>query len=179
MAYNLRREYLIAHKDFVNRLIRLADTNQWAKVVCKSPEEAQDLQYLVNNLLYSLCRYEPGQAHVRRKVRTKIEWEPGGEIAVYMGVPPAGFKLRGPQPVPVEVTAAVPSSQLTIEDEITSETWPTVLVSLTAAAKNPTITMVVIRKPPSADGIRYLAEMLSGHGFTLDHASPEMVLRRK
>jgi len=177
MGYNLRREFLIAHKEDVDKLIRLARDEDWQRVVCNDPESAMRAQYLINNLLFSLARWEPSLTYVRDKVRTKLEWEPGGKIAVYVGVPPAGMAIRGTRPQPVHIEPAGVDTTLSIEEEITSDNWSRIASQLIGAIKKPWINTITIRHPPELAGIRWIAEKLEPH-FAIEQTQPTFVLTR-
>lgn len=176
MSYNLRREFLNVHRRTVEMLIGLAERREWARIDCASPEEVQNKQYLINNLLFSLAKHYPDRAHIRRDVRTKVEWA-DGRIVLWVGVPPVGMVLRGHQPVPIEAVPVAPADHLVITDEITSESWPRVSLAIVNAKKAPMIQVVVFDHPPDAPGIQFIAERLSPD-FEIEATTPRFVLRR-
>lgn len=180
MAYNWRREYLLANRHIVDRLIEIADKKDWVQIDLPNPEEAYRQQYVINNLLTSLARWEPARAYVRATVRCHIQWASDTTAChLFVGVPPASIKLRGFRPSPFVNEAKRPQteSQLEFTQPITSENWATFSISLLRAKTDGSVTEVVVQHPPTAEGIQFIAEQLSPE-FEVVHAAPTLRLRR-
>lgn len=183
MAYNLRRAFLLSHKSTTDELIRLADSNEWARIACTSPEEAASKQHLVNNLLYALARYYPDRAYVRKVVRTKVAWsddtDPKQGMVLWVGVPPANVTLRGSRPIDLTIVKPVTrSSAYVIEEQITEDNWSRIGIGMLAAAANPLVEEITFLIPPEDEGIIFIGEQLAQHGFEVEATKPHFRLRK-
>lgn len=178
MAYNLRRGFLLAHKDLVTQLIGLADRREWVRVECRDPEDANAKQYRINNLLYILARYHPDRGYVRSLVRTKLEWGVDGSMTLWLGVPPDGVNLRGSKPLTLEPVKASRSAELVIDEAVTEDSWTRISLSMLTAAAGDQIEEIVLRLPPEPEGIEFIAKQLGPFGFDLVSTKPVVRLKR-
>ena len=180
MGYNLRQSFLLANAGFAAELIQLAKEEGWKRVVLDTPEDAANLQYRVNNVLYALAKWQPDKAWVRKTVRTKLVWEDNHTV-LYIGIPPVGVRLRGAPPQAV-ILQNPPNKveEYVVNEEISADNWVAVSMGLVKAANDPLIQSVIVRHPPNEPaGVRFIAEQLAKYGFNLERTAPEMILRRE
>lgn len=175
VAYNYRREYLMANEELLRKLINLADTDMQGEAEFADPGKAQAFQFKVNNLLASLASNHPGRAYVRKKVRTWVTAR-GDRTIVVIGVPAPGHVLRGARPLPIEVKPREIEGILTIPGDVTAN-WPMVGVKLAAAKHSQDVRRIVLLAPPNEDGIKFISDHMAPE-FQLVSSGPPMVLER-
>lgn len=184
MSYNYSPAYLRAHKDLVNKLVALADSDAQASLSFNTADEARAWRFTVNNCLACLARNQPALAYVRNRVRTWVTWA-NERYTVNVGVPSIDQKLKGPRPSAVErdipLAASVSSTQygntLRIAEPITPESWPAISLKLAGALADKAIGTVVIEHSPEPAGIKYIAERMEPD-FELRQATPQLILVR-
>ena len=178
MGYNMKREFLLIHKELVNKFIELADSNGMASYLCETPQEASDTRYLFNNLLASLAAWEPSKAYVRKIIRTQLSFDEGtGGTILNIGVPVAGLKGRKPKVItPRQTVGTATAPPLTI-DIITPENGTDVMFKL-AQAKVDSVQTITFNTPPDATGIEFLTERLMPEYAPIDSTATPLVFER-
>ena len=178
MGYNMRREFLLIHKELVNKFIELADTNGATAYTCNTPQDVTDTRYLFNNLLSSLAAWEPNKAYVRSIVRTWVTYDSDEQChLLHVGVPVGGTRGRAPKILTPKQTLGATVIAPLIVDEITPDNGTQVMTQL-AAAKYEQVPSITFITPPSLEGIEYITDKLAPEYVAVDATATPLIFER-
>jgi len=177
MAYNMSQEFLIANRDTMDQLLKLAETGGEAAYQFDNPRDLSDARYRINNLLYCFASWYPERAWVRKRIRTWASFGIGGKHLLHIGVPHGS--MRGRKPDPIELELATPTTQ-TVEKVIDfpitdNDALKDMKIRVGDAARNRQRTLKIT--VPLPDGSHeYIRDFMLTQGYVTEDITAEPVV---